>query len=484
MRVEERNRKRSLLAFAAALLLAGTAQAQEEETRNIELYLGASEVIEAPWLVKRMSVTNSKIADVQALTPTQILVLGKALGSTDLLLWSETEQVWKAQLHVVANLEQLKTVLARALPGSDLELIQSQDVVVVSGSLARAEQIPRLKNVMASTKLAYVDATRLAGVQQVQIQVKVAEVSRTALRSLGVNGVMTGNDAFGGLVTGPDSGGPINPINIGIPAGAAPVNDVPFTFLSSTSVTPVVTLFGGFPDANLEFFLQALSENQYLRILAEPTLVALSGESANFLAGGEFPIPVVQGGSGSTSVTIEYKEFGVRLAFTPTVLGENQIRLRVAPEVSELTNTGAVEIEGFQVPAVFTRRSETTLEMRSGQTFAMAGLLSSTEEARNSKIPLLGDLPILGPLFRSIRYKRDETELVVMVTANLVSPSSTDNAPLPGSIRVPVDDWDLFLNGNIDGRIPGVPPKAVPDLFRTLKLERLKGPGAWRTYEN
>ena len=308
----------------------------------------------------------------------------------------------------------------------------------------------------------FVDNTSLAGVQQVQIQVRVAEVSRTAIKALGVNAFQVGEDAFGATTIGPSAGVPLAPINIGAPAGALANPDIPFAFPSDVGPTSAITLFGGLTGHNAMAFVQALAENQYLRILAEPTLVALSGEEASFLAGGEFPIPVVQGGSasGSTSISIIYKKFGIRLNFRPLVLGEGRIRLRVEPEVSELTDTGAVVIEGFRIPGIITRRSKTTVELKSGQSFAMAGLISSRQESRNSKIPILGDIPILGALFRSIRYSKGETELVVLVTASLIEPLSITSAPLPGSLPEEETDWEIFVEGELKGSVTAAPSES------------------------
>lgn len=458
-------------------------KAPEEETKTVELYLGHSQVVKAPWMVKRMSVTNPAIADVQALTPESILIMGKSIGTTDVFLWSETEERWQARIMVTADLGELTAVLAKILPGSDLKLTQSQEVVIVSGSLARAEQAVQLRDLLTVAELKYVDMTKLAGVQQVQLQVRVAEVSRRAIRALGVNAFHTGSDFFGGSTIGPAAGGPLNPISIGVPAGTPATPNIPFAFTQDVAVSPAVTLFGGFPDLDLEIFIQALAENQYLRLLAEPTLVALSGETANFLAGGEFPIPVVQGTTaGATSISIEYKEFGVRLGFNPTVLGDGTIRLKVTPEVSELSETGSVEIQGFNIPSVVTRRAETTLELKSGQSFTMAGLLSNSKTARSSRVPVLGDLPIIGPLFRSVRYEKGETELMVLVTAKLVEPLSVAQLPPgPGTLEVPETDWEIFLEGSIEGKKHL--RTAQPGVFKATGLGRLKGPGAWVNHE-
>jgi pilus assembly protein CpaC len=189
--------------------------------------------------------------------------------------------------------------------------------------------------------------------------------------------------------------------------------------------------------------------------------------------------------TGSSSITIEYKEFGVSLRFRPTVLGDGTIRLEVAPEISELSDVGAVEIQGFRIPSLTTRKSETTIEIQSGQSFAMAGLINDVVAARNSRLPLLGDLPILGTLFRSVRYERRETEMVVLVTATLAEPMSTATArPLPGGDWDEPSDWDIYVDGRFQGRgpLPKKPTDVDSEWFRQMGLNRLRGPGAWADY--
>jgi len=457
----------------------------ENSRPTLIVYVRQSRLIDTPWPVKRVSVTDPEIADVQVLTPRKVLVFGKAVGSTDLILWSEEEDSWQARIDVEVDLSRLKADLNRFFPGSDLELAQSQDVLVLTGVLGRAEQADRLHSFLGALELKYVNMTSVAGVQQVQIQVRVAEVSRTAIRAMGLNVFGASRHFFGGSTVGSATGGPLNPVSIGPAAGTIAGPDIPFTFNTAVNVSPGVTLFAGFPRADLEVFLQALAENQYLRILAEPNLVALSGEEATFLAGGEYPIPIVQGGTGgSTSISIEYREFGVRLMFRPTVLGDGRIRLHVAPEVSELSELGAVVIQGFQIPSVTTRKAETTLELKSGQTFAMAGLLSQAAGGRSSRTPFLGDIPILGALFRSVRYTKGETELLVLVTASLVEPLSAATAPpVPGITHVDPNDWELFIEGNLQGRGPAKVSPADAEWLKRMGLDQLRGPGAWASYE-
>lgn len=454
---------------------------QSEELEMIVVGVGQSVVIESPWRAVRVSITQPSIADIQLLTPQQVLVNGNALGTTDLFVWNENDDLWHAKVQVVVDLTYIEGELKLVFPDANLLVRQSQDILVISGQLRRAYDAQHLRDYLDALELKYIDQTSVAGVQQVMLQVRIAEASRKAIRVLGINGFYGGSDFFGAVGIGSDAGGALNATSILPSPGGSPA-DADFLF-GDNSVSPSVTLLAGIPGADILLFIQALRENQYARLLAEPTLIAISGETATFLAGGEFPVPIVQGGdAGGTSISIEYKEFGVQLLFEPIVLGDNSIRLHVAPEVSELSDFGGVSIEGFEIPSVLTRRADTTLELRSGQTFIIAGLLNESTTARRSRVPLLGDLPILGPLFRSTRYVSGETELLVIVTASLVEPANTPfDRPVPGDLHVRPDDWDLFVNGDIEGSRPALAPTASEQL-QQLGLDRLMGPGAWISY--
>ena len=458
-----------------ASLLCGLTTAADlpEEGSPISIVVGESTVVKAPWPAIRVAVTDPKIADVRVLTPTQILLQANKAGSTDLIMWSEGEKEMlqrkvRVSIDAVYYGEKLNELFAPAA----LEVTQSADVLIVKGLLRSADQAKQLHNYLDKCGIAYVDMTSVAGVQQVQLQVRVAEVSRTAIRALGVNTFFSDGDSFWGVQPGSSGGGAI----------------VPSLSLSATAPSSV-TIFGGFHVNGSTFrtFIQALAENQYLRILANPTLVALSGEEASFLAGGEFPIPVVQGSSGDansgTSISIQYKEYGVKLSFRPIVLGDGSIRLYAAPEVSDLTTLGAVTMSGFEVPALRTRKFSTTLELKNGQTFAMAGLIKRSDDAINSRVPGLGDLPVLGALFRSVRYTEGETEMVVLVTASLVEPMSVATTPpLPGFMHNTPDDWEFYLGGRIESDRPVKIDPADAAWLKQMGLDTLVGPGAWDSY--
>jgi pilus assembly protein CpaC len=300
------------------------------------------------------------------------------------------------------------------------------------------------------------------------------------------------NNWFWATRPGTDAGGALVPgagFAPGSPGGTgnSALGKLDFSTVDSFTLPSSLTAVVGIPRADLEVFIQALAENQYLRILANPTLVALSGEEASFLAGGEFPIPIVQSGAGAggTSITIDYKKFGVSLTFRPTVLGDGTIRLYTRPEVSELSSVGSVTLQGFQIPAISTRWAETTIELKSGQTFAMAGLMRSKINAISSRFPGLGDLPIIGPLFSSTRYAKDETEMVVMVTAVLVEPmNNAQTPPLPGFLHKEPSDWEFYIGGRIEGKEPARINSADAERLKQMGLDKLMGPGAWDSYGN
>jgi pilus assembly protein CpaC len=439
---------------------------------TIELTVGQSKIVDALWPAKRVSVTNPAVADVDMTTPRRVQLIGKAVGSSEVTIWSDTGEAWQGRLEVRADLSRLQEQLRKMFANSTVEALQADDVTVIRGTLARAEDAAQLRQLLQLLNIKYLDRTTVAGLQQVQLQVKVAEVSRTAVRYL------TTDFAFSDLTT-----------------SLAVNNSASGTFIPSTPIGNLTrslpggtTIFGtgAIGGTTFEYFVQALADNQYLRILAEPTLVARSGQEASFLAGGQFPIPVanLSGGGGATQISIEYKDFGIQLRFTPTVLGDGKIQLKVAPEVSQLSDVGAVVVLGTRVPSVLSRRVETTLDIHTGQTFAIAGLISQADSAKTSRIPGIGDLPVLGAFFRSVRYSRDETEILVLVTASLVEPTSQDlNPPAPGDFHIVPNDWELYVDGKIEGRPRVRVAPGQQERLRRLGLDQLRGPGAWASYD-
>jgi pilus assembly protein CpaC len=292
-----------------------------------------------------------------------------------------------------------------------------------------------------------INLVEVAGVHQVMLEVRVSEISRSLLKRLAINfnymGSSSGSMGFSllsKLTT--------------LPGGTFPTS----TMKVSDAVNAIFRFFSS--DTAWTVFIDALKEEGLLKVLAEPTLITLSGKTANFLAGGEFPIPVPQSsGAGGTVITIEYKPFGIGLNFTPTVLSNKKINMVVAPEVSDLDFSNALTTSGFVVPALTTRRVSTVIELADGQSFAIAGLLKDDVRSIVSKFPLLGDIPILGALFRSSSFQKNDTELIVIVTAHLVKPLDMAKQTLPTDQYVEPDDIDFYLFGNQEGRGKTNPPK-------------------------
>lgn len=474
------NNRRLVLISVMTLACTVVAWAEPPGTGSptaVDLVQGQTHIIKASARVDTLVVADPEIISAHPVSPAEVLLIAERPGVTDVVLRLENGNAdWK-RVRVTLDEKNLESQL-EGLFGGDVEVIEIKGVVSVSGMLENARSAEALANFMDKTKLNWVNLTEIPGVQQVQLRVRIAEVVREALRELSMSAVVGGSSVFGGVQISPSGGSPGAPVGIN-PVPGSPVNNAGFQFSPTDNlVTTATTLFGGVPSANLEIFIQALNQNRYIRVLAEPNLVAISGEEASFLVGGEFPIPIVQGLGGGSAISIEYKEFGVRLTFRPEVLGDDRIRLEVAPEVSELSDDGAVSQFGYTVPSVKTRRSQTTVELASGQTFAMAGLLQSNDEATVARVPILGDIPVLGPLFRSVRYKERQTELLVLVTAEFVAPlSDGESRPVPGDLHVAPSDWQLFMEGKLKGTIPGQSPQAR---LSALGLKGLEGPGAWK----
>jgi len=401
--------------------------------------------------LKEVRLTNPEIADVAVTAANQILITGKTFGTTQLVAWVDGDRQQIFDVAVELDLERLRASIRSAVPQARVEANSVLNAVVLTGTAPDAESAQRIAEIAAIYWPNVVNHMRVAGVQQVLLRVTVAEVNRRATRELGFNGWIAGDNVRDMFVVNQLDG--INPVNIGGAAGVNVRGRIPFlTDQQGLPLQSSTTLSFGFPRVQMQVFIRALRENGLLKILAEPNLVTISGQQAEFLAGGEFPVPVPQGGL-SNAVTIEYREFGVRLRFTPAVLSPNAIRLKVAPEVSEPDYSTAVTMSGYVVPGLIQRRVETTVELGPGQTFAIGGLLSERVRGISRKIPALGDVPILGALFSSVDYQQDETELVVLVTPELVEPLSPDQvAYVPGAELVVPNDAELFLEGRVEGR--------------------------------
>ncbi len=409
---------------------------------SIKLVAGHSLVLTASEPLKRVSIAQPDVADVNAIAPTNVLVTAKKAGDTQLILWDDQDHSQVIDVDVDVDLQSVRRQLKAAFPDLDITATPLNDSISLRGNVPSAEVAEQIVETTGAYAKVH-NFLNICGGQQVLLAVRFAEVSKTAIRQLGVS--LGGTDGISGVGSAVGPGGVIfsgnNPLTLAAPVGAGGVGGV--------------QLFGqGKLGAwAFQYFLNALRENNLIRELAEPNLVAINGQQATFLAGGQIPIPVPQSGSGSAAVvTISYQTYGIQLAFTPLVLGNGRIRLKVAPEVSELDYSHAVVIEGSTVPALTDRKLQTTVELADGQSFALAGLLDSELNATATSVPLLGDIPILGELFRSTQYQRSETELVVLVTPKLVEPLDPDQVPqIPGERWRYPNDPEFYFFSDLGG---------------------------------
>ncbi len=427
--------------FVALLLLfglSGQAFSQEEApgppgspfevssgVTGLRVTLGKSIIISVPYVIQRISVAEPGVADVVTISNDQFLLSGKAPGVTNLILWNEAGANFLFNVVVQADAETLNQGIKDLYPEEEISIQAIKDTLVISGVTEHAtvkDTVGQIAESFAPKKVVNLLKVE-APPKQVSLKVQFAEVSRTGLRELGFS--FLGFSRGGSL---PEIG--VFPGNApATPFGnfRVPPNDTPLG--PDFSVSSLVNLFVANSARDLALLIRALETRGDLKTLAEPRLVAMSGEKASFLAGGEFPVPVPQGG-GTGAVTIEFKPFGVRLDFTPTVLENGRISLKLAPEVSELDFAKAVSVGGFSVPSLTKRRAETTLELASGETFAMAGFIRNRSVKSLGKLPYVSDIPMLGQLFTSERFTNEESELLVLITPELVEEAPPDE-PLP-----------------------------------------------------
>jgi len=428
------------------------------DSRGVSIPLHRSVIVETTLEVDRASVVNAEIADVQPISATQLLITGRSYGHTNVVLWGGQDKQYLLDVVVDLDLETLNSTLRAIDPQSTVEAKPVLGNILLCGTVSSAERASRMMEVAdlflsagrpGGGGVDVQNHLEVAGEHQVLLHCTVAEVNRDATRQLGINGFFAGDDFGHGFLVNQLGG--INPINIGAAADTLATGTIPFmTGENGIPLSPTVPLSVGFPRVQMQFFIKALADNSLLRILAEPNLVAISGETASFLAGGEFPIPVPQG---VDKVTVEFKEFGVKLNFTPVVKGQHLIRLRVSPEVSELDYSTSVQVQGFTVPGLSTRSAETTIEVGNGQTIAIAGLLSEQVRSQTSRIPGIGDVPVLGALFRSTEFRRSLTELVILVTPEIVAPMEPYQVPpLPGESITDPNLFELYALGMIEGK--------------------------------
>ena len=433
---------RFFVVLATVLLFALPLYAQDQSTTAsfsenkdvipVNVLVGQSRLITFGTPIERFSVSNPEIAEAVLVGGNQVVVNGKGFGQINFIAWEKgTGRFLVFDVYVRTNLSLIDSQIRALFPKEDIRLSQANGSVVLSGVVSDPKIALQSESVVqaAGFKTVNLLESPVKNQSQVQLMVRVAEVNRTKMRELGSSYAYQGAPGVGGFATG---GGP------------ASAGDITNGVLSSVFSGLNLLALGG----NTAAFIRAMQTNGALRALAEPNLIAMNGQEASFLAGGEFPIPIVQGGAGSNgTVTIVFKEYGVRLNFKPTIIDEDHIRLELEPEVSTLDFANGVRFEGFVVPALRTRRAKTGIELRDGQSFALAGLLDNNETQSLSKIPGLGDVPILGNLFRSKQFQKNESELMFIVTAQLVQPVNRDDLP-----RLPA--VEKMRNGSLLGVEP------------------------------
>jgi len=416
---------------------------QTNTPQIVKLGTGSSLIVESPVPFIRASIANPETADAMVLSPMQIYLTGKAIGATTLTLWGKDKKVSTVfQVQVTPDVSRLKTQLHQVFPEEHgIKVTTGHDNLTLSGVVSNAALLAKVVDLAepyAPKKV--VNLLQVSGEQQVMLEVHVAEMNRALLRQMGVNfsRVRPGTPNF--------SIGTLNELS-----SFTRDNDG-LTTLTASALTNAVLGFGIGKEA-IDVFLDFLKQHNLSKILAEPTLVAISGQEAEFLAGGEIPIPIPQS-FGVT--TIKFKKFGVRLGFSPTVLSDEKISLKIQPEVSELDFGNAISSQGISIPAFTTRRVGTVLELDDGQSFAIAGLLQENVRETVAKYPILGDIPILGALFRSTSFQKNETELIIIVTPHLVKPLDLAKQTLPTDAYLEPNDFELMLLGYLEG----VPPQA------------------------
>lgn len=426
---------------------ATSAAMEHRDVQKLELTVGKSRVLELPVAIKRASLANPDVADTVVLSPTQIYLTGKTSGVTNLTLWNESGKMMGVyDVVIMPDLSRLKENLFKAMPDEkNILVMASHDHITLSGTASNASSLTRAMSIAeAYAPKKVINSMQVGGVQQVMLEVRVAEMNRELVKRLGINATgmtpqgfgmtalnqlttMLGGNSFAG-VSGGLTSALTNTLNL------------------SQQATSAVSGAFQFQTGNITWsgFVDALQQENIVKVLAKPTLVALNGQEAAFLAGGEFPIPVPQAFG---LVTIQFKKFGVGLVFTPNIMDRKHISLSVAPEVSELDFQNALRTQGFVVPAITTRRATTTIELADGQGFAIGGLMRDNVREIINKYPGLGDIPILGALFRSTSFQKNETELLIIVTAHLVKPLDMTAQTLPTDYFEEPNDFEFYLMG-------------------------------------
>jgi pilus assembly protein CpaC len=442
--------KTSLLILGLAVLLARVPAAAQAEGQALHVFVGKSVVINLQAPVTRILSSNPAVIDTLATSPTQIVVEGKTAGSSSLILWDATGHSQMLDVTVDVNIAHLRTTLEQTYPGEAITIQSDGAHLLLTGTVSDPKIVDDVGKMAGAYSGGVVNSLLVAPVheEQILLEVKFAEVDRTKLQQFGINILSGVGNTLSGINTQQFSPPSLTSSVTAASGGAT-------TTTGALNLTDSLNIFALRPDIDLGATIRALEGKSVLQILAEPNLLALNGQKASFLAGGEFPVPIVQGGQSVGVVTIQFRPFGVRLEFTAFVGKDKVIRLHVAPEVSTLDFSNAAIISGFTVPALSTRRAETEIELKDGQSFGIAGLMDNRAQLQLSKIPGIGDIPILGNLFRSHSVSRSNSELLVLVTPRIVDPVKLNSPPpLP-----PAHPIKFLENPDFDRGLPNSTPR-------------------------
>lgn len=438
------------------------AQTRPAPSDLMELSIGRGQLVNLPAPISDIFVASDTVADVSVRSPTQLYVFAKAAGETNIYATSKSGAVvYAAKVRVGRNIDSISSMLALAMPEADITATPMNGLVLLTGTVANPEDVAEANTLVQAyvgEGMKVITRLKTATPLQVNLQVRFAEVSRTFVKNIGIN--LASSDASGGFKFGIGQGRTFS--NGYTPGGPLGVSGTATGNGSVSAAESATSLFGAGKLLGLDL-LGALDLGEttgQVSVLNTTNLSALSGETGSFLAGGEIPIPISQG---LGAVSVQFKQYGVSLAYTPTVLSDGRISLRVRPEVSQLSSAGAVTIDNVQIPALTTRRAETTVELGSGQSFMIAGLLSNNHQNQIQKAPGIGDMPILGALFRSNGFQRNETELVIVITPYLVKPMDNSRVALPTDAYSAPTDLGRLVLGQMQGSGP-VAPRPAPQM--------------------
>ena len=469
----------ALLASAPAEVMAQSRQrarigmpaGSQRPTSEVLLSIGEGEMVSLPQSVANVWVSNPDVADVYVTNPRQINLFGKVAGEATIFATTASGAVvYSTNVRVNQNITSLDRMLKIAMPDATVRVTTAGQLAVLTGTVASPDDSQQAERLVIAAlnpgvntsdpntplKMAVINRLKTATPLQVNLQVRFAEVSRSFVKNVGVN--LTNRDGGSflfGIAQGRQGSIAYNNGTTTTPQGVAPGGSL-FSFPAQNNGNTVIGAAGRFLGTDLLASLDLGETIGQVTTLATPNLTAISGETANFLAGGEIPIPIAQA---LGTVSIEYKQYGVSLAFTPTVLADGRISLRVRPEVSQLSASGAVAFNGISIPALTTRRSETTVELGSGESMVIGGLLQNTHNNSFTKTPGAADIPILGALFRSNAFQRNETELMIVITPYLVKPVNANQIVLPTDGYQAPNDLQRLIGGQLSGIGGGDRPK-------------------------